>query len=74
MRKKYFLIAIISLSVITVSCSNDDNFAQVVRQTNKHQFETSTTLEKQTLSHTLDNSIKPDRGGEDKDRDKKNGK
>lgn len=73
MRKIYLLMAVISLFVLTVSCSNDDNFDQVVKQANENQIKVD-SLKKKTISHTLESNIKPNRGGEDKDRDKKNGK
>ncbi|APA93708.1 MULTISPECIES: hypothetical protein [Myroides] len=68
MKKIYFMMGLITLSTVVVSCSNDDNLQQDIQaeQKEKQAQEVLTTLEVKSFS---DDNMS-DRGDFDLDKDK----
>lgn len=72
MKKIYYLIGGICLSAIAMSCDTDDNLKQDAG--NQQEIKLLQEMQiKQTLNQSNNHDLKPDRGNEDKDKDKSKG-
>jgi hypothetical protein len=71
MKKIYFIAGFLSLSLLAISCSNDDNFKDEIQKNKQSEAQPMFIPENQT--NNISEEILLERGDDDLDKDKSKG-